>query len=140
MKRKSKKSMLVAFLLSAVPMVLQAQKEKRPQPGTKLTEEQLKQWVAPMRAGRKLTPKSCPNGAKVAVCLSWDMDNETFDIAAGNSAPVLLSQGEYGFTEGLPRILALYDKYDIPGSFDIPAVTRVFYPAFFPGFTTRPPP
>src|SRR2546430_9152248 len=44
---------------------------------------------------RKLTPKSWPNGAKVAVCLSWDMDNETFEIAAGHSAPVLLSQGEY---------------------------------------------
>src|SRR6184192_3005440 len=100
MKRKSLRTILLAFMFSMLPMLLEAQQEKRPQPGTKLTDEQIKQWVAPMRAGRKLTPKSWPNGAKVAVCLSWDMDNETFEIAAGHSAPVLLSQGEYGFTEG----------------------------------------
>src|SRR5215469_16500548 len=108
---------LAALASSLLPSLLHAQQEKRPQPGTKLTDEQIKEWVAPMRAGRRLTPKSWPSGAKVAVCLSWDMDNETFEIAAGNSAPVLLSQGEYGFTEGLPRIMALYDKYNIPGSF-----------------------
>src|SRR5262249_47380363 len=138
MKRGLAKSMVIAFLLSAIPTALQAQQEKRSQPGIKLTEEQLKEWVAPMRAGRKLTPKSWPNGAKVAVCLSWDMDNETFEIAAGNSAPVLLSQGEYGFTEGLPRIMALYDKYDIPGSFYIPAVTRALYPEMIQEFKKHP--
>src|SRR6266699_1608801 len=138
MKRKSLRTILLAFMFSMLPMLLEAQQEKRPQPGTKLTDEQIKQWVAPMRAGRKLTPKSWPNGAKVAVCLSWDMDNETFEIAAGHSAPVLLSQGEYGFTEGLPRIMALYDKYNIPGSFYIPAVTGVLYPAMIQEFKRRP--
>src|SRR6267378_1572067 len=92
MKKETFKTIVVALLLGTVPALLQAQQQKKPQPGTKLTDEQIKAWVAPMRAGRKLTPKSWPNGAKVAVCLSWDMDNETFEIAAGNSAPVLLSQ------------------------------------------------
>ena len=138
MKRELATLMVVPFLLGAVPTLLQAQQEKRPQPGTKLTDEQIQQWVAPMRAGRKLTPKSWPNGAKVAVCLSWDMDNETFEIAGGNSAPVVLSQGEYGFTEGLPRIMALYDKYNIPGSFYIPAVTGILYPAMIQEFKKRP--
>src|SRR2546429_4581722 len=137
MKRESGKAICVVFLLGTAPMLLQAQQQKRPQPGTRLTDEQIKEWVAPMRAGRKLTPKSWPNGAKVAVCLSWDMDNETFEIAAGNSAPVVLSQGEYGSTEGLPRIMALYDKYDIPGSFYIPAVTGVLYPEMIQEFKRR---
>jgi len=66
------------------------------------------------------------------------MDNETFEIAAGNSAPVLLSQGEYGFTEGMGRILALYDKYKIPGAFYIPAVTGVLYPEIIQEFKKRP--
>src|SRR5437016_13426758 len=78
MKRESVKTIFVALLLGTIPGLLQAQQQKKPQPGTKLTDEQIKEWVAPMRAGRKLTPKSWPNGAKVAVCLSWDMDNETF--------------------------------------------------------------
>ena len=138
MKRELASLMVVPFLLGAVPVLLQAQQEKRPQPGTKLTDEQIQQWVAPMRAGRKLTPKSWPNGARVAVCLSWDMDNETFEIARGTSAPVVLSQGEYGFTEGLPRIMALYDKYNIPGSFYIPAVTGILYPAMIQEFKKRP--
>ncbi len=91
MNRKSVRRMLFASMFSMLPMLLEAQQEKRPQPGTKRTEQQIQEWVAPMRAGRKLTPKSWPSGAKVAVCISWDMDNETFEIAAGNSAPVLLS-------------------------------------------------
>jgi peptidoglycan/xylan/chitin deacetylase (PgdA/CDA1 family) len=138
MKKETFKTIVVALLLGTVPALLQAQQQKKPQPGTKLTDEQIKAWVAPMRAGRKLTPKSWPDGAKVAVCISWDMDNETFEIAAGNSAPVLLSQGEYGFTEGMGRILALYDKYKIPGAFYIPAVTGVLYPEMIQEFKKRP--
>ena len=121
----------------AAPAIVYVQ-EKRPQPGTKLSDDQIKAAVAPMRSGRKLTPKSWPNGAKVAVCLSWDMDNETFEIAAGNTAPVVLSQGEYGATEGVQRIMALYDKYDIPGSFYIPAVSGMLYPDMIQEITKRP--
>jgi peptidoglycan-N-acetylglucosamine deacetylase len=127
-----------ALLLFTPALVVGQEGTKKPQPGTKLTDEQLKQWVAPLRSGRKMTPKSWPNGAKVAVCLSWDMDNETFDIAAGIDRQVQLSQGEYGFTEGLPRIMALYDKYKIPGSFYIPAVTGVLYPQLVEEFKKRP--
>lgn len=137
MSRNVLKATSVVVLICLVPVLLQGQ-EKKPQPGTKLTDEQIKEAVAPMRAGRKLTPKSWPNGAKVAVCLSWDMDNETFEIAAGNTAPVVLSQGQYGATEGLPRIMALYDKYNIPGSFYIPAVTGLLYPEVVQELTKRP--
>src|SRR3954469_16967555 len=97
-------------------------------PGINWTEEQLKDAVAPLRAGRKLTPKSWPNGAKVAVCLSWDMDNETFELAAGNTAPITLSMGEYGAASALPRIMELSDWHKIPGSFYIPAVSGLLYP------------
>lgn len=109
-----------------------------PQPGLKWTDEQLRQAVAPMRAGRKLTPKSWPSGAKVAVCLSWDMDNETFNLAAGTTAPVVLSQGEYGAASALPRIMELYDRHNIPGSFYIPAVTGLLYPEVVKELTKRP--
>jgi peptidoglycan/xylan/chitin deacetylase (PgdA/CDA1 family) len=130
--------MLAACAAVCIPVVVHVQQPKKPQPGTKLTDAQIKETVAPMRAGRKLTPKTWPNGAKVAVCLSWDMDNETFDIAAGNTAPVVLSQGEFGATEGLPRIMELYDRYNIPGSFYIPAVTGLLYPEVVKELTKRP--
>jgi peptidoglycan/xylan/chitin deacetylase (PgdA/CDA1 family) len=137
-KRKLMKAALaICGLVCVAPALVQAQ-QPRPQPGTKLTDDEIKQAVAPLRSGRKMTPKSWPNGAKVAVCLSWDMDNETFDIAAGITAPITLSQGEYGTTEGLPRIMALYDKYKIPGSFYIPAVSGLLYPEMVKELVKRP--
>jgi peptidoglycan-N-acetylglucosamine deacetylase len=129
--------LVTCALVGALPVAVSVQ-QKRPQPGTKLTDEQIRQTVAPLRAGRKLTPKSWPNGAKVAVCLSWDMDNETFNIASGNTAPVILSQGQFGATEGLPRIMELYDRHNIPGSFYIPAVTGLLYPEVVKELTKRP--
>ncbi len=129
--------LLAAAAICAAPALVHVQSPK-PQPGTRWSDEELKQAVAPMRAGRKLTPKSWPNGAKVAVCLSWDMDNESFDLAAGTVAPVVLSQGEYGTTEGLPRIMDIYDRHKIPGSFYIPAVTGLLYPEMVAELKKRP--
>ena len=102
------------------------------QPGTKWTEEQLLKAVAPTRAGRKLTPKSWPNGARVAVCLSFDVDNESYLLAAGQTSPTTLSAADFGAEEGLPRILALLDKYHIPSSFFIPAVSALLHPEMIP--------
>lgn len=102
------------------------------QPGTKWSEAQLKQAVAPVRAGRKLTPKSWPNGGKVAVCLSFDIDNESPTLAQGITLPVPLSGEQYGATQGLPRILALLDRERLPASFYIPAVSAILAPEMIP--------
>src|SRR5882762_7177376 len=67
------------------------------------TEDQIKQAVGTARVGRKLTPKVWPNGARVAVCLTFDVDNELLQRA--NPLPVPLSVGEYGATTAVPRIL-----------------------------------
>jgi len=99
-----------------------------PQPGVKWTEEQLLKAVAPVRAGRKLTPKVWPNNSRVAVCLSFDDDNESYLLASGNTSPTTLSTADFGAQEGLPRILALLDKYKIPSTFFIPAVNASFNP------------
>jgi peptidoglycan/xylan/chitin deacetylase (PgdA/CDA1 family) len=90
------------------------------------TEDQVRQATALVRAGQKLTPKTWPNGARVVVCLSFDVDNEL--LARRNPAPVPLSQGEYGATTGLPRILGLLDRHSIPASFYIPAMSAALHP------------
>src|SRR5262249_28293531 len=72
------------------------------------TEEQIRQAVGTARMGRKLTPKAWPNGARVAVCLTFDVDNELLQRA--NPLPVPLSVGEYGATTSVPRILDLLDR------------------------------
>ncbi len=133
------KTLVSIAVVCIVPAIVQGQQQtSRAQPGTKWTDEQLKQAVAPMRVGRKLMPKSWPDGARVAVCLSWDVDNEAIELAAGVTAPIQLSDSEYGMKEALPRILALYDRYRIPGSFYIPAANGVLYPELIVEFKKRP--
>ncbi len=128
--------MIVVLCIASVIGHVQAQ-SLSVQPGVKWTHEDIKKYVAPMRAGRKLTPKIWPNGAKIAVCLSWDMENDVAELATGNTGPISLSNGEYG-NDALPRIMELYDRYRIPGSFYIPAVTAMIYPELVAEIRKRP--
>jgi peptidoglycan/xylan/chitin deacetylase (PgdA/CDA1 family) len=98
-----------------------------PPPWT-LTESQVRAIVERVRAGRDLTPRAWPNGARVAVGLSFDFDNETGALRDGNSSPALLSQGQYGARAGLPRVLALLERHQVPASFFVPAVSALLSP------------
>jgi peptidoglycan-N-acetylglucosamine deacetylase len=98
-----------------------------PQPGLKLSVDQLKAQIH-VTAGKRLRPKSWPNGARVAVALSFDVDNQTTPLVRGDLTPGVLSRGEYGALEGLPRILRLLDKHQLPASFFIPAVSDILHP------------
>ena len=75
------------------------------QPGLKWSDDQIRKTAHHVRAGRKLTPKTWPNGARVAVCLSVDPDNFSIALNAGNTNPIAISAGEYGALDGLPRML-----------------------------------
>jgi hypothetical protein len=83
------------------------------QPGTKWTDDMLREAVAPARVGRKLTPRSWPNNGRVAVCLSFDVDNESYLLARGEKSPTTLSAADFGAQTGLPRILELLDRLDL---------------------------
>ena len=93
--------MMRALLASAI-VILPALAQPAPpaQPGTHWTEDQLRQAVASARAGRKLTPRSWPNNARVAVCLSFDVDNESYLLARGETSPTTLSGADFGAEAG----------------------------------------
>ena len=120
------------FLFLAFTAILAFAQAPNPQPGAKWTEDQLRAAVAPARTGRKLTPKSWPNGARVAVCLSFDVDNESYLLAAGQTSPTTLSAADFGAQSGLPRILGVLDKYQVPATFFIPAVSALLHPEMIP--------
>jgi len=118
----------VAAVLASAVLVAQA----RPQPGVKLTLDQLKAQMFHVSAGKRLKPKSWPNGARVAVGLSFDVDNASANLATGDLLSESISRGEYGAVDGVPRILRLLDKYQLPASFFIPAVSHLLHPQMIP--------
>jgi peptidoglycan/xylan/chitin deacetylase (PgdA/CDA1 family) len=86
-------------------------------------DAEIEQAVNKVRAGRDLTPSRWPGGAKVAVLLSFDVDNETIWLRNNDTSVGGLSQGEYGSRVALGRILELLDEHEIPASFFGPAVS-----------------
>lgn len=57
------------------------------------------------------------------VVLSFDFDAESMWTSLGLTTPTPLSRGEYGARVAVPRILDLLDRYDIRGTFFVPADT-----------------
>jgi peptidoglycan/xylan/chitin deacetylase (PgdA/CDA1 family) len=127
-----RKQIALAFVVSCLMWPAVASLEQQTpsgaagQPAIKWDEAQIKHAVEMSRVGRTLKPKAWPNGARVAVSLSFDIDNEYL------TRPVLLpgplSQGEYGAIQGLPRILALIDSQQIPASFFAPVSSLMTHP------------
>ena len=107
------------------------------QPGRKWTEEQLKQFSGAVRAGRTLTPKSWPSGARVAVVLTFTVNNSANNFARGDSAVVQLTGGEFGATIGLPRVLDVLDRQSVPATFFVPATAAIVDPQMIPEIARR---
>lgn len=74
---------------------------------------------------------SWPNGADVAVCLTFDVDAEAPWLAESAdyaSRLTTLSEGRYGIARALPRILQLLESRSIKGTFYVPGSTAERYP------------
>ena len=125
----TRRTIVLAALLSLTqPLHSGAQPQPPNQPGTKFTDEQLRQSVELARVGRKLTPKRWPNDSRVAVCLSFDTDSEAPLLRDGNTSPTSLSASDFGAESGMPRILQMLDRYNVPATFFMTAVDAMLHP------------
>lgn len=115
-----KRLLLVFFVVLALPITASAQDEP---PSREWSDEKIEAVVNRVRAGRNLNPDSWPGGARVAVLLSFDVDNETIWLRNDDTSIGGLSQGEYGARVALGRILRLLEEYEIAASFFGPAVS-----------------
>lgn len=101
-------------------------------PAWRLSTDQIKAITGRASAGRSLQPSAWPNGARVAVLLSFDVDNQTPTLGSAQDPRTVsigtLSRGEYGARVGLQRVVDLLDKNSIPASFFIPAVSLQLNP------------
>src|SRR5215471_20413862 len=100
-----------AFTLGTFNLAAQAQPN---QPGTKWTDDELRQTVDVARVGRSLTPKSWPNGARAAVALTFDTDSEAPLLRDGTTSPTTLSASDFGAQSGTQRILDMLDRRNVP--------------------------
>jgi peptidoglycan/xylan/chitin deacetylase (PgdA/CDA1 family) len=120
--------LLGAMLLPGAGLRAQAEQAAQDDPPWAWSEERITLAVNRVRAGRDLNPESWPGGARVAVLLSFDVDNETLWLRNGDTSVGGLSQGEYGSRVALGRILRLLDEHEIPASFFGPAMSFTIAP------------
>lgn len=99
------------------------------EPGWTWSDERVATTVNAVRAGRSLQPETWPGGARVAVLLSFDVDNETVTgLRYGDATVGSLSRGQFGARVALPRVVELLDREGVPASFFVPAVSLVLNP------------
>lgn len=91
-------------------------------------EEQWRRIVNNVRAGRRFRPKVWPGGARCAVALSFDSDHDSSELRDGGRSIGRLSWGQYGNRVGVPRILDLLRRNDVPATFYVPAIVALLYP------------
>jgi peptidoglycan/xylan/chitin deacetylase (PgdA/CDA1 family) len=66
---------------------------------------------------------------RIAVALTFDFDAESVWLGSFKTdTPSALSRGAYGANEGVPRILKLLDRYQLPATFFIPGDTADRHP------------
>ncbi len=117
-------------VMIAVPALLSAQVQPTvPKPGWQWSMDSVRTVVNAVRAGRSLAPATWPGGARVAVLLSFDVDNETIPIRFGEPTVGTLASAQYGARRGLGRLVRLLDSQRIPASFFIPSVSLALTPS-----------
>ena len=114
--------------LSALAIFTLAAQAQPNQPGTQWTDDQLRQTVDVARVGRRLTPKSWPNGAHAAVALTFDTDSEAPLLRDGTTSPTTLSASDFGAQSGIKRILEMLDRRNVPATFFVTGVDAMLHP------------
>jgi peptidoglycan-N-acetylglucosamine deacetylase len=130
---------LIVALSIGVLVAGTAAQQPRPdnQPGRKWTEAQLREASNHVRSGRSLNPKVWPNGARVAVALTFNINNSANQLARGDTAVVAMTGGEFGAAQGLARVHELLDRHDVPATFFVSAVADLVDPQMLPEIVKR---
>ena len=101
------------------------------------TEDHWRKLVHRVRAGRTLRPVSWKDGARCAVALSFDSDHESNELRDGGKSIGRLCWGQYGNRVGVPRILRLLERYDVPATFYVAGVADLVDPQMVPEIVKR---
>jgi len=131
----------IAAFVSAIALVsatrLPAQQPTRnsqaaTQPGTYWSDEKLLETVNAVAMGPRLLPKAWPEGARVAVLLTFDDDTQAPLLRDGTTEPTALSASDYGAKTGTPRLLEILDRHKVPATFFVTGVDSLIHPELVP--------
>ncbi len=78
------------------------------------------------------TPITWPAGHRAAASFSFDVDAESAVLSTSPSSarrPMVMSHQSYGPLVGVPRILDLLDRHQVPATFFVPGYTAERYPS-----------
>ena len=120
-----KSAILACALIALAPLDAVAQLDSAD--AVEMSIEEIRTIVDRVGKGRGLQPDTWPGGARVAVLLSFDADDETVELRSGGDSINVLSDLQYGKV-GLKRVVALLDRHEIPASFFIPGVSLALDP------------
>lgn len=101
--------------------------DKAPEPW-QWPEEHWRGLVNHVRAGRTYRPERWKDGARCAVAFSFDSDHETNELRDGGKSIGRMAWGQYGNRVGVPNILKLLAKYQVPATFYVPGVAALLHP------------
>ncbi len=86
-----------------------------------------------------IAPIPFPGGHRTAVSLTFDVDAEAGWLGEGEEYArrlTILSEGRYGVVRGVPRILDLLARFDIPATFFVPGYTAEHHPGLVDSLLT----
>ena len=100
----------------------------RPQadPTWKWSDQRVQEFWKQLSPGPTLKPAEWPNGAVVAVALSFDYQMGT--VYDENVAASTNTNSMYDGRSGLPRLLRALDKHQVPASFFVTGITAQYFP------------
>jgi len=75
---------------------------------------------------------SLPEGKRIAVNIGADFDAHSVWMGTfGLTSPSYLSRGEFGAEVGVPRLLSLFDRYGVHGTWCTPTHSMITFPRAF---------
>ena len=116
----------VAVLVQALSGATAGPGQDQIDPTSKWSDTRIAEFWRRVCAGPSLKPARWPDGAQVAVALSFDYQMGT--VYEPSSTASTNTNSQYDGRVWVPRLLRVLDKHKVPASFFVTGVTAQFYP------------
>ncbi len=93
-----------------------------------LTVAEVKRRVNRFEPGRGFRRGQWPDGKRVGVLLSFDIDNECLTVSEGANDAFTQAVNQFGGRRGVERILRMLERHEVPATFFTPVMSLLLKP------------